>query len=150
MVNAPSPETIKCFLRETIPYGGQVKIANILGVTPGEISQRFNPDGDRKLWIAEGVREEWAIAGGAPTGYALLRTFLDAARDSWQTPVKPESLTALVVAADKEADDVIQAWATGKPVHVQRAQIVEAIEALKKCLKKLDCADGSNVAEIRR
>ena len=150
MSNAPSQHELKALLSDLVRHGSQIKIANILGVTPGEISHRFNPDHECKLRLAEGLREAWAIAGGDPEAFRGLRAYLDTLFDSWELPESSAgSLPVLAIAADQEADDVIRAFVGNKPIHEQRKEATEAIAALKRYVDGLDRA-SSNVKEICR
>jgi hypothetical protein len=117
------------------------------------LSRRFSPNDERQSGIAEGLRELCGIAVTNPEAFRTIRAYVETMMDSWENPEKKtECLPVLVIAANKESDDVIHAFVAGKPVIEQRKEIAEAIAALKRCDEKLACGDGDSkkVREILR
>lgn len=146
----PNQYDTERLLSDVLSHGDKAKLANFLGVSPSEICQQFNPEETKKsdyyrfkrmlFWLKTEINIE-----AARTIFADLHS----SYDSWQKPsCKHETLAALVVAADKEAGEVIQSWAANKPLHEQRKETVEAIAALQRHLEGLN-AQASNVKEMR-
>lgn len=148
MQNAPSQEDVKTLLSDLVKSKTRKRMASILGVTEADISRRFNVNDPRKLSIAEGLREWWALTGADPEAAEVFKAYVCGLYESWVRPGRQESLASLVIAANRESSEVIEAWAANKPLHEQRKETVEAIAALQRHLEGLD--SQAALREVRR
>lgn len=148
MQNAPSQRDVKTLLSDLVKSGSRKRMANILGVTEGEISRRFNINDDRKLSIAEGLREWWALTGADPEAAEAFKHYVCGLYESWCSPVKRTGeLSLLVSGVNKETGDLVQARLAGKPAHEQRKEAVEIVKAAQRFITELDASEEA--ARIR-
>ena len=126
MRSAPDQHELKCLLSDIVKHGNKTKVANILGVSPSDISQRFDAENEtRKLALAEGLREVWAICGADQEAGRKLRSYIEGLFDCWLDSVKvtDKNLSCLLSDASQDALSLLRARSIdGKPVHVQREQ----------------------------
>lgn len=133
MATAPNPREIATLVSDLLKHGDQEKVADALHITPSNLSRRLNPLDVNRLGLYEGLRELWAIAEVNPDAFSGLRVYVETLFDSWQKPATAIApLPLLVIAADKEADDVIRSFVAGKPAHEQLAEVTQAITALRR------------------
>lgn len=154
---APDMAKLKTLLSDLISSGDQVDIANILGCTRQDISNRFRTDSERKPGLYEGLREAWALSAVNPEAARKLRAFIDGLFDSWLDPVTAteKNLTTLVGDASQEATDLVRARLESKPSHVQREQALALRATIDQFIAGLDNtfelrSQASNVKELRR
>src|SRR5229473_5172379 len=108
---APDLAKIKALLRDIVSHGDQSDVANILGCTRKDVSNRFSPESDRKPGLYEGLREAWALSCVNPEAARKLRAFIDGLFDSWLDPVQAteKNLATLIGDASQEATDLVRA-----------------------------------------
>lgn len=141
MPTAPNIVEIKTLLRDAISHGTVGKIANILGVTPGDISHRFDPNNPRKDIMAEGAREGWAIACADPAAWRIIKTYFILLFNSWDEPVPAtdKGLSNLIGDAAQKLNDLQTArFIEGRSGHVQRDEALAVIAALQQFLSGLE------------
>jgi len=130
----PNQHDTDRLLGDSLSHGDKTKLANLLGVSGSEICRQCNPEDPKQSFYYRFKRSMfWLKTQVNERAARIIVADFRADFESWDTPVvKPESLAALVVAADREGDDVIQSWAEGKPLHEQIMHATEAIAALEK------------------
>jgi hypothetical protein len=152
---APDTIEIKTILRNAVSHGTVTKVANILGVSAGDIAHRFDPSHDRKVNLAEGLRELWAIACSDPDAYQIVKTYLALLLDSWAEPVptSEKSLSGLIGEAAEKLNNLQRArFIEGRSENVQREETLAVITSLQQFLaglgKQLELKQG--VTPIKR
>lgn len=140
MRTAPDLAKLKALLRDIVDHGDQSDVANILGCTRKDVSNRFNPDSDRKPGLYEGLREAWAISAVNPEAARKLRAFIDGLFDSWLDPVQAteKNLATLVGDALDEAAELARTRMESKPVHLQREQALALRATVDQFISGLD------------
>lgn len=139
-MSAPDTIEIKTVLRDAVSHGTVAKVANILGVTPGDISHRFDPNNERKMNLTEGLREMWALALADPEAYRIVKTYCVMLMDSWAEPVptSDKSLSGLVgEAAQKLIDLQTARFIDNRSENAQREEALAIITALQQFLAGL-------------
>jgi hypothetical protein len=124
MRNAPDSHELKILIADLLKHGDRVKLANVYGITEQAVGQRFDPNGDGKCRLYEGLFDLWAITGVNEDAGRALRVYIGGLFESWLSSdvprVAPDEL--LGTAADEFAD-VIKARLAKKPAHVQRKEV---------------------------
>lgn len=146
----PSQTEVKAVLSEFVSHGARKRIALRLGINESDLSRRFSVNDERKSGLGEGLRELLAIAAEDPQAFQSLKTFLQSILKQHKIAAASMPANLLVCKADKEADDVIRAWAENRPTHVQVRETVEAIVAMQRWLVTLVARKGSQVAVQRK
>lgn len=152
---APDINEIKCLLHDIISRGAQAKVANVLGVSPADLSHRCNPDHDRKPGLVEGLREAWAIAAVDQEAYRKLKAYLYTLLESWAETAKPtdKNLSGLLGDAAKDLTELQRArFIEGKPVHDQLDQALAVKASIDEFIAGLGTQfelKSSNVKEMK-
>jgi hypothetical protein len=137
---APDLAKLKALLRDIVSHGDQADVANILGCTRKDVSNRFAPESDRKPGLYEGLREAWALSAVNPEAARTLRAFIDGLFDSWLDPVMAteKNLSTLVGDANQEAGDLVRARLENKPARQQREQALALRATVDQFIAGLD------------
>lgn len=152
--SAPDIQEIKSLLGDILAHGHREKVANVLGVTRKDISNRLSPDENRKPGLVEGLREYWAICVVSQEAGRKLRAYIDGLSDSWLNPPvgTDKNLATLIGEAGEEMATLSRMRHEGKPIHEQREQALAARAALDQFLAALETQFElkSEVSPIRK
>jgi hypothetical protein len=153
----PDTTEIKTVFQDAIKYGAAQKIARYLGISHSVVSDRFNRNNDKKLYIAEAAREFWAIASADPEAYQVVKTYFVMLLDSWaeSIPTTDKSLSGLVGEAAEKLNDLQRArFIDGGSPKVQREETLAIISALQQFLtglgKQMELRNESQVTPMKR
>ena len=140
MRHAPSQQDLKRLLDDAVKHGSRARIANILGVTEGNISRRFNPNDELKLALADGLRECWAVCGADESAGQILRSYINGLFDSWLAPAKSgqAAITSLVCDVNRETADLVNARMESRPLHLQLKEAREVGAANDRVIQALE------------
>jgi hypothetical protein len=136
----PDTVQIKTILRDAVSHGTMQKMANILGVSHSEISRRFDPNQEKRAYIAESARELWGLACTDPEAYQIVKTYFVMLLESWAEPVptSDKSLSGLVGEAAQKLNDLQKArFIDGRSETIQREETLAIISALQQFLTGL-------------
>lgn len=154
---APDIHEIKCLLHDIISRGAQAKIANVLGVSPANLSQRCHPEHERKPGLVEGLREAWAISAVDQEAYEKLLVYIENLLHSWRDTTKPNERGVSILVG--EATELLAAlqkarFIESRPIHDQRELLTSVIATLQKALSGLpnefELRSDSDVARFRK
>lgn len=140
LIPLPDAIQIKTVCNDALSHGSIAQFANIIGASPGDASNRFNPNHERKLYLAEGAREAWAIANADPNAYRIIKTYYVMMLNSWAEPVatSEKSLSELIGEAAQKLNDLQRArFIDGRSEKVQREETLAIIAALQDFLAGL-------------
>lgn len=153
----PDAIEIKTVCNDAPSHGTIAQVANILGASPGDVSNRFNPNHERKVYLAEGAREAWAIANADPNAYRIIKTYYVMMLNSWAEPIatSEKSLSELIGEAAQKLNDLQRArFIDGRSEKVQREETLAIIAALQDFLaglgKQLKLTEAEAPTSIRR
>ena len=140
MKPAPTQYEVKSLFSLVIPRGCGKGISSELEVTEGDWSRRANPNDDRKLATAEGLREQFAIIRNCPGEWPTIRAYIESLWDEWETEGRLPVPTAAQVA--KEQSDYITAELQGLPPSRKGMELAQSIAFSKRRLAHIE-SDGA-------
>jgi len=128
-------------------------MANILGVNPADISHRLDPNSERKLNLAEGLREAWALCGANADAGRRLQAYLNSMFVGWlgEPSLSGRKLCAVAGDVAREFGEFMDARLRDLPAAQQMKEAVEARETLDRFIHGLQSQqNSSNLAEFKR
>lgn len=129
--SAPDIQEIKCLFNDILAHGTREKVANVLGVTRKDVSNRFTLDHERKPALYEGLREVWSVCLVSPEAGRKLRAYIDGLFDYWLDPpvATGKNITTIIGEAGEEMATLSREHLEERPVRDRRDQAL-AVRAL--------------------